>query len=328
MLEKLNPAFNQQDIVSYIDSVNQLLSILDIYQIPYDALKCSINLFANNAELFRCLKVSLLSWKYYLGDFAAAYTELQHILPVEQWLTLDSNKQIELVTFNSASMIYNNEGMAYEDAVYIKNKSLTRRYYQDSLSQIGVFNLKLVQGCLNSSAALYVKWAKNTLELPELNLYFASLSPKAHIQIANVLTLKAKLILLEAHEISNLVVVNPYTQGVKYLLYALHSENNTDAKSRFQQALSQLKHIKFAYTEALLDYATWLNTQGDADFAAIYQQGLTLAKQYHYRFLQHGFLQLKSVIKTPYNETDYPLPNGDDFSAYIEFAIKNFEERK
>jgi hypothetical protein len=322
MLEKLTPAFNQQDIVSFVDGLNQLLSNLEIYQIPHDALKCSINLFEIDAELYRYLKIVLLEWQYYLGDFAAAYTELQHVLPVEQWLTLDHKRWIEHITFDVAALIYSNEGMAYEVAVYEKNQSSTSLYYQNSLSKIGVFNLKLVQVCLETSTSLYVKWVKNTLKLQELNLFLASLPPKAHIEIANILSLKAKLTHLEPDEINNLVVVNPYTQGVKDLLHALHNENNTDAKSLFQQALSELKHIKFAYTEALLDYATWLNTQGDADFSAIYQQGLTLAKQYHYRFLQHGFLQLKSAIKTPYNELDDPLPNGEDFSAYIELSIK------
>lgn len=322
MLEKLSPAFDQQDIVNFIRDIDVLLSSLDIYQIPYDALKCSINLFANNAELHRYLKTVLLRWQYYLGDFSAAYTELQDVLPVEQWLSLDGKKLIELVTFISAGVIYNNEGMVYEVAVYNKSHSFSWRNYHDTLSKIGVFNLKLAQVCLQDDNSLYVKWVTNTLELQELNWYLASLPPTAHIQIANILSLKAKLIRLEADEISKIVVVNPYTQGVKYLLHALHSENNTDAKSLFQQALPQLEHIKFAYTGALLDYATWLNTQGDADFAAIYQQGLTLAKQYHYRFLQYGFLQLTSAIKTPYIEADYPLPNDEDFSAYTELSIK------
>jgi hypothetical protein len=323
MLEKLNPAFNQQDIVSFVDRVDKLLSRLEIYQILHDALKGSISLFANNAELYRYLKIALLKWRYYLGDFSAAYNELQDILPIEQWLTLDSNKPVEAITFVCAAAIYGNEGMTYEEAVYDNNQSNTWLHYPDTLSHLGVFNLKLVEVCLENKNSLYVQWANNTLELPELNQYLASLPPKAHIEIANILSLKAKLIPLEADEISKLMVVNPYTQGVKYLLHALHSENNTDAKSLFQQALSQLKHIKFAYTEALLDYATWLNAQGDADFSAIYQQGLILAKQYHYRFLKHGFLQLTSAIKTPYNETDYPLPNGEDFSAYIELSIKD-----
>ncbi|MDP5212298.1 SIR2 family protein [Pseudoalteromonas tunicata] len=322
MLEKLNPAFNHQDIVSFVNSVDKLLSELEIYQIPYDALKCSIDLFANHAELSRYLTVVLLSWQYCLGDFSAAYSELQAVLPVEQWLTLGSNKPIERVTFRSAALIYSNEGMHYEETVYNKKQSLLSLNYNDALANMGIFNLTLAEVCLQNRGSLYVKWASNTLELPELNRYLASLPAKAHIEGASILCLKAKLIRLEADEINKLVVVNPYTQGVKQLLQALHNENNTDAKSLFQQALSQLKHIKFAYTEALLDYATWLNAQGDADFAVIYQKGINLAKQYHYRFLQHGFLQLTAAIKTPYNETDYPLPNGEDFSAYIELSIK------
>jgi hypothetical protein len=109
---------------------------------------------------------------------------------------------------------------------------------------------------------------------------------------------------------------------VKYLLYALHSENISAAKQLFQQALPELQHIKFSYTEALLEYATWLNIQGDAEFYSIYEQGLASAKQYHYRFLQHSFLQLKSTIKLRYNDANYQLPNSEDFNAYIDQLIK------
>lgn len=322
MLEKLTPEFNQQDTLFFVRGVNFLLSLLDIFQAPYDSLKLSIPLFKKNTTLYRYLEIEILCCQYFLGYFDAAYTGLQKILPAEQWLALDSNKQIEDYTFSSAAIIYGNEGMDYELAVYSKNKSHKIFYYHWSLTNIGVFNLKLAQACLQDTDSLYVKWAIDTLKLQELESYLASLPTKAHIQIAKALTLKAKLTRLEQDEISKLVVVNPYTQGVKHLLNALHSEDTVAAKRLFQQALPELKHIKFAYTETLLEYASWLNRQGDAEFDSIYNQGLASAKQYNYLFLQHGFLQLKSAIKTPYNEANYPLPNGENFNDYIDLLIK------
>lgn len=322
MLEKLNLSFEQQDILSYIDKLSALLAALDMYQPPYDSLKLSVDLFEKNTGLYRYVKIVLLYYQYFLGDFSGAYTKLQNMLPAEQWLTLDANNQIERYTFDSAASIYGNEGMDYELAVYAKNQSFTSLYYDWALTHMGAFNLKLAQVCMQDADSLYVKWAIDTLKLQEVNNYLASLHPKAHIQIANALALKSKLTRLDQDEISKLVVVNPYTKGVKHLLHAMHSENTVAAKRLFQQALPELKHIKFAYTETLLEYATWLNRQGDAEFDPIYNQGLASAKQYNYRFLQHGFLQLKSAIKTPYNEANYPLPNGENFNDYIDLLIK------
>lgn len=323
MLEKLNPTFNQQDIIGYTHELSLLLSKLDIFQASYDALKLSINLFEKNAELYRYLQIELLTYRYYLGDFDTSYTELQQLLHVEKWLTLDADKQIERCTFASAASVYGNEGMTYELVVYRKKNSLTNLSYDWALVHIGIFNLKLAQVCIQNTDSLYVKWALGTLKLQELNSYLASLHPKAHIQLANALILKAKLTPLGKEEIIKLVVVNPYTQGVKHLLNAIHCENAVKAKRLFQQALPELEHIKFAYTEALLEYASWLDKQNDAEFDFIYNQGLASAKKYHYRFLHHSFLRLKTALKTPYNEADYPLPNNDDYSAYIEQTIKS-----
>uniref|UniRef100_UPI004047B8BB AAA family ATPase n=1 Tax=Shewanella baltica TaxID=62322 RepID=UPI004047B8BB len=321
MLEKLSPNFNEQDIADYYGSLSSLLGRLEIYQDLYDALTLSVERFKNNTALYRLINIGRLSNEYYLGNFNLAYLKLHDLLPVKNWLALDYNNNIERATFVAASAIYGNEGMEIEEAIYYKKHGIKDRCYDSALRNIGVLSQKWAQVCMKNAESLYVKWTMSELTLEELNDYFEHMHPKAHIQIAVTLTLKAKLTRLNKDEISKLVVVNPYTQGVKYLLGAMSAENTAEAKKLFKQALPELKHIKFAYTEALLEYATWLDTQGDSEFETVYNEGLASARQYHYRFLQHGFLQIKMDTKIAYNEADYPLPDDEDFSSYIKQLI-------
>jgi hypothetical protein len=322
MLEKITPDFNESDIAEYVGSVSPLLYRLDIYQESYDSLNKSVSLFKNNDDLYKFLVIMLLGYEYYLGGFDSAFNKILKVLPPEEWLALDCNIDIEALTFNAASFIYINEGMAMDVVLNLTNYMPMSRGYPSELSQIGLFNHNLVEVCRQDVNSIYVKWASGKLTLQELNIFFKHIHPKAHIQIAAILVLKARLTPLNKDEISKLVVVNPYTQGIKYLLNAIHSENVDEAKGLFMQALPELQHIKFAYTEALLEYAKWLQYQEDSDFKNIYIEGLTSAKKYHYRFLQHSFLQLKSDTKIPYNEVDYSLPNEQDVNDYVQKLIK------
>jgi predicted ATPase len=322
ILERLTPDFNENDIINYVSAISRVLANLDIFQEPHDSLKKSLCHFENNDALYKYLVIRLLGGEYYLGGFDSAFSKILKILPPEEWLALDYKIHIEQVTFDAASIIYSNEGMAMDAVIYHKNYNIRFIAYPSELSQIGLFNHKLVEVCRQDVDSIYVKWASGKLTIQELNIIFEHIHPKAHIQIAAILVLKAKLAPLSKDEISKLVVVNPYTQGVKYLLNAIHSENIDEAKGLFMQALPELQHIKFAYTEALLEYAKWLQAQEDSDFKNIYIEGLTSAKKYHYRFLQHSFLQLKSDTKIPYNEADYSLPNEQDFNDYVNKLIK------
>lgn len=96
----------------------------------------------------------------------------------------------------------------------------------------------------------------------------------------------------------------------------------------YQQAIDQLEHIKYYYIEALYFYAKFLQKQGQDEFESIYKKGLALAQKHHYRFLQYRFEQLVNPTGKPYSAEDYPLPNNEDFSGYIQKLINKRKHAK
>ena len=140
--------------------------------------------------------------------------------------------------------------------------------------------------------------------------------------------LKAKLNLqhknnIDVQQIQNLVITNPYTCGLQQLMLAFASDKSAEAIEFYEQALSNLTHIKYYYVEALLHYACFLQQQHlQPQFTEIYQQGYNLACQHHYRWLRYQFENLIEQKTTPYNSANYPLPDGLDIEGHIQRLIK------
>jgi hypothetical protein len=74
-------------------------------------------------------------------------------------------------------------------------------------------------------------------------------------------------------------------------------------------------------------YAKFLQQQGATKFNDIYQSGLKLSQKHHYRFLQYRFEELVQPSGLAYDSHNYPLPDNQDFSEYINFLIKYNRER-
>jgi hypothetical protein len=53
-----------------------------------------------------------------------------------------------------------------------------------------------------------------------------------------------------------------------------------------------------------------------------------MADRYHYRFLKHQFLNLKTGSNEVYDETKYPLPDDLDVVAYIEKYNKYWSDNE
>jgi predicted ATPase len=320
--EKLNPDFDEKEIYLYLDYLSAVSSLIEEFQEPYNSIKQSVNLFNDQSSLYKLFRMHILGYEYYLGNFDKAYKKILSELPLEEWLSLDFTNLIERRIFLTASQIYCNEGIAFKEIVFLKNNNFMHSYYSSGLIHIGIFSKKLAEICNQNSESLYVKWACGLLTLDELAIYIDHLHPKEHIHIASMLILKAKLTTLNKEEITKIVVVNPYTKGIKHLLNAMHTSDKDEAKALFNKALPELKHIKFAYTAALLEFATWLYRQGEEKFEDIYIEGLESAKKFHFHFLQHSFLQITADDKVDYNEADYPFPDNESFLVFTQQLIK------
>ncbi|MGZ5016775.1 MAG: hypothetical protein ACXV8U_13425 [Methylobacter sp.] len=133
---------------------------------------------------------------------------------------------------------------------------------------------------------------------------------------------------LEREKIEKLVIVNPYTRGLKNLMLAFIEKDAAISKELYQHAIEQLEHIKYYYVEALYFYAKFLQEQDLDEFQSIYKKGLALAQRYHYRFLQYRFEHLINPTGKPYFSQDYPLPNNENFCGYIQKLINKKKHAK
>jgi hypothetical protein len=166
--------------------------------------------------------------------------------------------------------------------------------------------------------------------LAELNSYLAKLHKKAHLQRMQLSYIKVKAGHFVKDEIAKLVEVNPYTTGLKKLMMALHEPDATQAKSLYQSAIENLKHIKYYYVEALYFYARFLQQNADVLYAETCQLGLGLATKHWFRFLIYQFESLASPKSQPYHSSDYPFPDDmqEQVDGYIKFCIKKIRENK
>jgi hypothetical protein len=127
----------------------------------------------------------------------------------------------------------------------------------------------------------------------------------------------------DSRHIKKLVSVNPYTLGLKNLMLAIVATDESEKTMLFEQALPNLRHIKYYYVEALLLYAGHLQTIGmNVEFEAIYKQGFDLACHHYYRWLRYQFESMRGEISTSYHPDLYPLPEQIDFASYSQWLIK------
>ncbi|WP_462173297.1 SIR2 family protein [Pseudoalteromonas xiamenensis] len=324
MIERLTPNLGLEQVADYIFSIYGNFSSIGADKEIITSLEKCLPQFIEHQEVCIFLEISKLSALYNSGQFDHAYQQLQATFPLDTELNPNDQKRLQQHSFNRASNVYDNEGESLSCALIdLKIQSLYRKY-SHTFYTLGFLNLEWAGAAIKTSETIAVKMALGQCTLHELQLVLDHTHPKDHIQRARLLGYKAKFTTVSQSDIDSIVVVNPYTQGMKLVLQSYLASTAEQQYALYQQALPHLEHIKFAYTEILLEFATWLQAQEqyEAEFNTIFDKGLTLAKRYHFRFLQHGFLQLKAINPTPYNEADYPLPDGIDFSDYIQKLIK------
>ncbi len=136
--------------------------------------------------------------------------------------------------------------------------------------------------------------------------------------------LKSKIGVIDQSLVNKLVIVNPYTKGLQQLIFSFSETDKDKTTSLYEEAINNLKHIKYYYVEALFFYAKFLKTTSDQQhYEKIYTQGFELAKKHYFRFLIYKFEDLVESKNISYDSKNYPLPNNDNFDNYIKILIKN-----
>lgn len=317
---------DKEGLLDYFNNLSELFS--NICSLDGFVLELSgkIDLFQDKER--QCAEAILLWSEYYNGDFSRSFAKLQQLLPLEQLVGLDRKIFSERLLTNCALDLYRMEGeallVAEVNAKYHANYS----FYPGALLYLGEYSTQLATLCQDDSNTFEALFNLGLLDVKRIDAYLARLYEKDHIERMQTNYTRAKLLPLQRRKIEPLVVVNPYTKGLKKLMLAFIETDAAKADALYRKAAEHLWHIRYYHVEALYFHAKFLHQQNAVDFAEVHQRGVELAKKHHYRFLQYCFDELVQPSGQPYDQSRYPLPDNKDFSEYINFLIKQHKDVK
>lgn len=252
---------------------------------------------------------------YYYKEFDNSYKELIKLLPeseMEKRVFINED-YIERRYNDIISMIHSMEGYTLQRLkTYMLNDD-TSTYQSYNFFYLGIANF--IEGKKKGFYNFEYDLMYNRLDIQELEEYINSLYSEEHLEIMQSTYTLSKVKAIDVKTIQKLVVTNPYTKGLKKLMFAFNSKINAEKIQYFEEALENLSHIKYYYLEALYYYCIFLK----ATNVELYNVKLTEAKElcakFYYQYLHHLFSNIDSINKTEYkfNYSFYPLENLEEY---------------
>jgi len=342
---------SEQEIIEYFEFINTLKILSTSVNLNSELLKLMSNLEVNHTSFFEGLsEQEVLAWRtikissaYYNGDFEDAFIRLKQVIDLTELLSLRITGKLNRIILNSADSLYCMEGHTIEclkhdiESNTTFGSSILASFHQNGFDCSDLLSW-VVPNCHYFEAQSISPEGVNHLQL---NQTLISLHESEHLERMQLSYIQSRFKPLTIIEVDKLVSVTPYTRGLKRLMYAFANEQifkdqvskeqscQDEQKeliqsiiSCYEQALSLLKHIKFYYTQAYFYYTRFLQTVEHHDYQMINDQGLNLAKKYHYRYWLHQFLRIENVELGEYLPENYPLPDNPDISQLIQKQIK------
>ncbi|MEM5515085.1 SIR2 family protein [Pseudoalteromonas sp. AS84] len=294
---------------------------------------------SNEFQVRQVWKLIKLKTRYYNGEFDAAYEELKSLITIGSLSTLsgkyERGRVLERIVYNIAANLYEMEGYPLDWIIHnIKFNLYPYVVLGHSNVQVAM-NVEPLMGLVKTDLSYYEAqdYLYGAINLNQLNHSIDELHENEHRNRVQLTYLKSRETYVSFEAIDKLASVNPYTRGLKKLMYAFsceheqsseleHNEPNQNIIRYYQSALPDLSHIKFYYVQALYFYARFLQKADSLDFETIYERGFELTKKHYYRYWQHRFLLLKQPNLGRYKPEDYPLPGNPDISSLVEKQAK------
>ncbi|WPD21249.1 MAG: SIR2 family protein [Candidatus Electrothrix scaldis] len=311
---------NNEELLDYLD--DSAVLFVDICSLDgfVSELTKKNNLFQGNER--KCAEVILQWSRYYNGEFDQSFAVLQCLLPLGKISSLNREIVSEELLAENALDIYIMEGNVLWAAEYSSQKQRHETgSYPDVLLYIGEYDSNLAKLCQEDFFTFELLTNLDEIQIEKIDSYLEIQHEKNHIEKMQVSYTRAKLEPLPKEKIKPLVIVNPYTRGLKQLMLAFVESDTELTDQLYQEAAEHLWHIRYYHVEALYFHAKFLQQHGADKFSEIYQRGLDLTEKHHYRFLQYRFEELANPTGQPYDARNYPLPDNQDFSEYINFLI-------
>jgi hypothetical protein len=276
------------------------------------------------------IKVIKLNKRYYFEEFENSYSQLSLLFSAEEMekRNLENEEYIERRYKNMVSHIHNMEGYTIN---HIKSLIINDNYslYLDySFFYLGIptiisrkkvgfyfFEYELMFGTLNNN---------------QLEEHIESLYLEEHLEKMQSTYTLSKIKKLDRKKINKLVVTNPYTRGLKDLMFAFAADSDDEKNLLFKSALRNLSHIKYYYLEALYFYCKHLKASENEEYNGLLNEGLKSSKNYYYQYIHHLFENLNSNTESNYKFTYsfYPVIELEDYvNKHNEEWEKTFIER-
>ncbi|MGS0535307.1 SIR2 family protein [Pseudoalteromonas sp. SaAl2] len=342
---KSNVIRSEDEVEGYIEMVENIgafsieLNLGPEFLSAYEAINIEgLITKSNELQVRQVSKLIKLLASYYNGEFDAAYEELKSLITIGSLSTLSAKYErgrvLESIVFNIAANLYGMEGYVLDKIVHDIKFNSYRFIALGSTVQVAT-NVEPLMSLVITELDYFEAqgYLYGAINLNQLNHSIDDLYENQHMERVQLTYLKSRETYVSYEAIDKLVSVNPYTRGLKKLMYAFsceyeqsseleYNELNENIIRYYQSALPDLSHIKFYYVQALYFYARFLQKADSIDFETIYEKGLGLTKRHHYRYWQHRFLLLKQPNLGPYKPEDYPLPGNPDISSLVEKQAK------
>ena len=164
--------------------------------------------------------------------------------------------------------------------------SLVQNVNTDYYLEADLFYLGIPYNRLMKNGGFYYyerEFMFNKLDVSSLKKYISNLYMEEHLEIMQCTYTLSKIENLDDNVIKKLVVTNPYTKGLKELMYAFNAKADENKRDLFKQALKHLFHIKYYYLEALYYYCCFLKDVEDEEYRRKLDEGLDLSQTYFYQ---------------------------------------------
>ncbi|WP_019867460.1 metallophosphoesterase [Methylovulum miyakonense] len=324
-------SYEKSKLLDYLEDIGTFFINICTNQNFINALRSKKSHFADDADEKLYFELISLCSRYFDGDFDRVFQQLNKILPkdeIEKRAYSDVGF-VERRILITALSIYSMEGDAYFCAGIFEKINYVGDSYNGGLFYIGEYNQTLKSLADADFISFEIDFNCNTLNSEALDNYLKSLYEKQHIERTTCHYIKAKMGVIDKSLVKQLVMINPYTQGLQQLILAFAETDTEIATELYEKAIDNLKHIKYYCVEALFFFAQFLKKAGPVSrYEEIYQQGHALAQRHYFRFLIYKFEDLEEPKTIPYDPKNYPLPDNKNFDDYINFLIKKLQHQK
>ncbi len=300
------------DLDNYIVNEKQVKNFLD----RLTKLQDYFSDITNAEQLINVLKYRQA---YYQWEFDNSYKQLSNLLSVEEMenRNLEEEENISKRYKNLISSIHSMEGYTLQMIkLFVNNNNNLHVYFSTEFFYLGITDniTRKKDGFYNFEYDLM----HDCLDIQKLEEYIGGLHLDEHLEIMQSTYTLSKAKKIERKMIKKLVVTNPYTKGLKELMFAFSSKNNEEKMKYYELALQNLSHIKYYYLECLYYYCLFLKETNHPDYDSKLKQGIELTGKFYYQYLNHLFVNIDA--------TSMPIYNFD-YSFYPLSSIKEYVEK-